>query len=279
MMHLLSTENTIITPKSAMSYLANNTFEYQRPIGPANVSILANKMKRGVYMGANIVLGIINGKMVIADGQHTLSAIVESGISQPATIKKIHCDSEWDLTLLYQQYDGGKTRSIRDHARAEAGLLNIEWPAKTVSTVIAGAAVIVWGMHTPKEISKDEKVRLLREFLEEGTFVYEVATSKVGDRMFMRGHVVAVMMLSYRISKDDAWVFWPSVRDGEMLKKTSPAYHLREFLSSTDTRGMRKTASRKEFFVKCCKAWNAYRSGAEMGVLRYNSSEKIPELI
>lgn len=279
MLKVLSTESTIITPEDAMSLLTHNKFEYQRPISPSHVKILSKKMVSGVYMGANVVLGTINGNTYIADGQHTLSAIAESGTSQPATIKKVQCESLMDIVMLYQQYDGGKARSIRDHARAEAGLLNLEWPAKVVSAVIGGASIIKWGLYPPRDISKDERVRLLGDFIDEGDFVYEITRPKTG-KMLLRTYVVAVMMQTYKIDKTIASIFWYKVRDGLMITNTNPEYHLREFLMTTDTRGaMSNTASKKEFYVKCCKAWNAYRFKREMKVLRFNHNEKIPVLV
>ena len=77
MSHTLNTRQEIITPKLARTYLAMN--RSNRPIRKHLVSQLASLMKQGRFHESHQGIAFYNtGEL--ADGQHRLSAIVESGM-------------------------------------------------------------------------------------------------------------------------------------------------------------------------------------------------------
>lgn len=280
MYSLISTKNMIIDKIIAIEMLGYNTYEHQRGIRPAHVKELAEKMRAGQYNGGQVVFGI-NGKgQHVVDGQHTLTAVVASGIPIQAIVKKVDCPTSEDLAHLWQQYDGGIPRGLADYVRSEIGALDIGWSSQ-FGALIAGAAVIVTHGITRRQITKSEKIKLIKDYLTDGAFVRDIAGETFSSAMHMkRQAVVAVMILSYRISEQDAYLFWTKVKTGEMLEKTDPEYHLRNFLITSAIRGvsLTKIANPREFYVRSVKAWNCFREGKRMSLLRYSFDGHIPKL-
>jgi hypothetical protein len=284
MIQVLSSKDKIIDPDKAKYLLSFNTFPDQRPLGRSYVLYLVRKMEDpdGVYVGGNIVFAIHNERKYLVDGQHTLHAVVEFGEPQRMTIKVLACDTWDELGRMYQQYDGGRVRSVADHCRVEKGTLKLDWSHRVISLVVSAATIVRHGLTPNRNLLKDERVRLLRSFLEEGEFLNVlVGPDQTNSRFLMRRHVAAVIMQTYQKDPDAAAVFWEKVKTGEMINRKHPAYHLREFLITHSTRGnaVSKTASSKEFYCKSCKAWNVFRRGQEMKILRFNNNEVIPTLI
>jgi len=280
MYSLISTENKVIDKNIAIEMLQYNTYEYQRGIRQNHVKELAEKIKTGQYNGGQIVFGINRNGQYIVDGQHTLTAVILSGMPIQAIVKKVDCPTHKDLALLWQQYDGGIPRGLADYVRSEIGALDIGW-SPTFGAIIAGAAVIATRGISAKLITKSEKVKLIKDYLGDGAFVKDITGENFSSAKHMkRQAVVAVMILSYRISKKDARLFWEKVKTGEMLEITSPEYHLRNFLMTSAIKGvsLTKMANPREFYVRSVKAWNCFRSGKKMSLLRYSFDEHIPEL-
>jgi len=99
----------VITPEMASDLLARN-YEDNRNIRPSYVAQLANVMRQGRYVSQNgqtIVVGADDG--ILYDGQHRLSAVVESGIPQPFIVAYI-----LDGKNAYKTIDNGTRREAAD---------------------------------------------------------------------------------------------------------------------------------------------------------------------
>lgn len=121
-----------ITPQKAVKLLALN-YAGQRPIKKAYVHQLAQQMREGKFYSMNgqtIVIG--EDDNVLYDGQHRLSAIVESGCSQTLLVVYVSKGDEAFRTL-----DNGVKRQASDFIDAR--------DKNACSSVAKMMACIEWG--------------------------------------------------------------------------------------------------------------------------------------
>src|SRR5690606_35200289 len=91
-----------------------------RPIRPVHVSYLARQMERRNF--GNNIIDIVTcaetGQTFLANGNHTLRAIVKSGATIPLTVERSQVGTIHDVRRIYSQYDRGLSRSRKDAMRA-----------------------------------------------------------------------------------------------------------------------------------------------------------------
>lgn len=99
----------------------------------------------------------------------------------------------------------------------------------------------------------------------------------VGSGCAIPPAVVGCMMyLCSSISADDSEQFFLSLGTGAGLELTSPILMLRRRMESARKRS--EHLSRREMGALIAKAWNAYRTGRTIGLLRWNPDEAFPVL-
>lgn len=281
--------NEKIDDSKAAEYLAYNKFFGQRPIKDAKVKRIINLMKEDMFLDGDIAFANCcynGGETVLVNGQHTLTAVVETGIDIIARVRTFNCYSPDDLAMLYNQFDSEQMRSMQDRVRVTTKSLNLDWSAKISSIVVSAIAYIRGKQNAPG----NERVELLKEHIAEGAWVNSILSNNAADSGFMfRIPVVIAMILSWKQNREAANEFWTSVKDGENLKKSMPAYVLRSWLIRTNiktysikSQNMRvsgkDSAGRTETLAKCVVAWNAFRKG-ETTALKYYADKPIPKAI
>ncbi len=272
--------NVEINANKATELLALNTYKSQRGIRQKHVDDLADRMRRGLYLTGKIIIAYLpdNNKILI-DGQHTLSAVVQSGCIIKADIETVFCPKGEDLSLLFQQPDGGVVRSISDMLKVEANSLNLKWKHRVCELVVGGAAIL----ENMTRATKREKVPLLKECLTEGAFINSILENRADHGHLYRVPVVAAMMQTYRVDSVEAKTFWTQVSNGEMIKKNWGAWHLRAFLTTilstrgTNSKKQHRTVSDYEIQWRCIYAWNLFRAGKTTKVFKFSSDWPMPK--
>ena len=205
-----------------------------------------------------------NGNMLLMNGQHTLSAVIETGQPIAAKVERYQCPKSSDLSLLFRQFDfESKSRSLAEASWVEATTLGLSWSKRTVSLVVSGGVFLGNVQHK----DKSAKVLVLRDWISEGTFIDRLLTSGGPTAHLKRGACVAAIMATYQKDAEAAITFWTSVVHGEDLKRSMPACVLRNWLMSTtvDTGrgtlgGKLEVVSSAVIYAKCIVAWNAFRT-------------------
>lgn len=269
----------------AGEFLSMTKFFGQRPLKKRHVKDLEKKMMDGTFLTGDIAYAKLcynGGETVLVNGQHQCNAVVNTGATIDAVVTEYECYEPEDVSLLYRQFDDNAIRSIQDRIRVEAIALGVDWPANVASLVVASIAFI----RGKNAASRNEKVELLKESIAEGAFVNSILAGQSQRSAFIfRIPVVIAMILTWKVSRQDAWKFWISVRDGEELKKTMPEYALRNFLlrvkMSTHKivqKNTQENVDAKEILARCITAWNAFRK-SEKTALKYYADKPIPKAI
>lgn len=104
-----------ITPEVAANLL-NKNYPRQRKIRQGHVNFLASAMKKGEFTGNTISLASTNGDdtAMLVNGQHTLMAIAQSGVTLSLPLATYRADSPGELDGIYATMDIGLTRNQSD---------------------------------------------------------------------------------------------------------------------------------------------------------------------
>lgn len=288
-----------VDPGKAKHYLTFNTYDRQRIVRLTHVDDLANKMTEGKFRFGDVAFVSIKGdREVLVNGQHVCSAIVQSDLTMPCIVEKFKAKDELEASEIYRQFEI-LPRSLKDMVSVEALALDLNWPIFVASTVV-GAAVLDKSLtkkgtvsHGPgvgverdsARLTKENKVDLLKEYLDEGEFVCDILTgvSKKESSHIGRVAVVYAMFETWKIDKVDANIFWTNVRDGEHLDKSSPEMKFRNFLllagfESLRSKYQKRRISNNEYVYRAILAWNSFRTGKSTN-LAYRTGKPLPKLI
>jgi hypothetical protein len=262
---------------------------------------LSIKMTNGLFRFGEIGFAVMNGtKDILINGQHVCSAVVESGITVPCILERFNIKNDIELSEAFRQFEI-LPRSLSDMVKVEANALRLTWPLRISSLIVSAAAIEVGSQKklgtlaspgsvggrksftkTSKYMSKDDKVKLLKLYLNEGAFLYSIVRNTKTDKHLMRSSVALIMIQTWRKDHDDAYRFWTRVRDGENLTRDMPEMRLREFLIETrvvikQAAYMARHVKPHEYAYRCASAWNAFRTNRPTR-LSYYPDKAIPSL-
>lgn len=258
-----------LTPEKAQQFITINVHPGQRNLRRRVVQELAEKMADGRFHEGVIAI-MHNGKDSLMNGQHQCYAVIESGKTVSVRVHEYwteNGDSETDIAKVFAQYNVDAARSRADIGWIYGAQIGMEeWPRKCVSVCMTALGWIEskFGNVT---CTKDENGQLLAENRPACDFVHGLLFSGGDTKHMVRSPVVAAMIVTYERDAADADVFWSSVRDGDMLKRTEPAFKIREYLTKVSIScgrgvgGEKKNVRVFEVCAKCIHAWNAYRGG------------------
>lgn len=237
----------ICTPEIAGEMLRYNTDN--RPIGAGHVSKLANEMKRGEWVPTPIPV-IFSDKGRLIDGQHRLSAIVESGIAVEIWVAFGARDESFAYIDTGKKRSGGDVFAINGVPNANAMCAATKWlwvyeNQKAATGTGAGAEKFL----TNADLYK---YYLTIEDLQDARIAYDWW---VRNALPCPTGAIAAFYLCARKNRKQAERFFERVSTGVGFEsKNDPAYKLREKL----TRGEQKPSPRNAvaFIIQ---AWNAER--------------------
>jgi hypothetical protein len=130
----------LVSPKTAKSILEENNYENQRPENKAKKNQLACAMKDGSFQPVStIVFCVDNEKVILVNGQHTLSAMRETDLEYILPIQ-IYREKP---KIIYPKIDRGKTRSLTDAIRTSNIAVTIGMSEAASARIARGVKVIL----------------------------------------------------------------------------------------------------------------------------------------
>lgn len=260
-----------ITPELAREWFGFNT--HNRPLRQRTVSAYAWDMLSGNWQwNGESVKFAADGTLL--DGQHRLAAIAEAGVTvRMLVIRGLPGDTQ-------DTVDGGVKRRFSDvlALRGEAN-------AHALAAIVRRVASWEGGSIVSRSTATFSNARLL-QVLEQYPDLRAVARAAhtVSAKAELPSSIVGFCMWLFGGLKDadeDVRFFFDRLVDFQGLQKGDAIYELRKTLeSSRSVRG-----ERSEVFLTAItiKAWNAFRSGKQVGLLSFKTGgarpEKFPEAI
>ena len=266
----MQVEVCLITPEKAADLLRANTAN--RPLKQLHVAFFENQLRRGEMQLTHQGIAIsVSGKLL--DGQHRLTAIVNTGISAKLLVARNMPDSTFAVL------DTGTARLASDVLAIE-GLQN-------TSCLAAGIRLYIYYYENPGviwsgKISKNATTTKIRQeyFFDPDNWHWAAKTAQsfVTSRLVTPGPTAAFLYLAVaqaKYSKHYLCNFLRQVKEGAGLNHGNPilAFRNRNFNGPTDGRVQQ---SRLADFIKL---FNAYTTGQNLKQFKSQSFPPMPTLV
>lgn len=283
-MNLISRKQQKVSKKDADAFLAANTLpEQAMRFNQRHVGYLAQAMKDGLFRYGDIGIARMQGKQFQLNGQHTCHAISETSLSQECIVETWEVENMEEMSILYRQYDPTYGGRKLGHLLAfeTIALLGKEFPAKVSNLIITALSL---NDSSTMVMSTQQKTDLLKLHLEEARWLKKIVWVEPRPKFLLRGAVCSAMLRAWRVSRKDAERFWSDVRDGESLNRRDPQKLLRDFLLSSSVNSGRgsqnkNNVSQHEMIYKSIVAWNAFRRGEQLTILKHFPTKEIPKAV
>jgi len=258
-----------VTPPMAKEWLETAEPNY-RKLQKYRVKTLTRSMSHGYwkYNGESIKFNS-NGRLV--DGQHRLTAVVESGVSIVTEV--IHGIDDVD------EIDTGKPRHAGD-VLGSHGFIN--------SNNLAAAARMLLDMRfnclfRSSSYPKADYLMILKEC----PSLIDSVSHGCGRNRRCGLTQTTYSFYHYcftRADSDGAASFFDQLATGENLRLGNPVYTLREFLNGQFMKQSHQRATKEYICAAVVKSWNAYASNKELKLIRYrkflkDAAEAFPAII
>lgn len=253
-----------ITPELAREWLGYNT--HNRPLRDRVVRAYASDMVGGDWRWNGEAIKFAHDGTLL-DGQHRLAAITEAGATVSMLVVR-GLPRETQETM-----DGGAKRKFADvlTLRGEVSATHLAATIRAVALWEGGHRGKGGGNFAPTNaqlLQTLEKHPHLRDIVRESI--------RVAAGCGLPGSVVGLCWwLFEQIDAEDCEYFFARLGDGQGLVRGDAIYELRRTVEqSRSVRGERSVTYLTAITIK---AWNAYRDGNPVGLLRFRPGGANPE--
>ncbi|MET9339229.1 hypothetical protein [Nonomuraea sp. NPDC003804] len=254
-------ELVYVTPDMAQRWLYRNNGN--RPLRKDVVAKLARDLQAGRFMENGDAIRV-SADGDLADGQHRLNAIVESGVGA------------WMLVVsnlpaaARDTVDDGVKRTMADRLSFHG-----EASPKTLAAVVRRA--LMWERRTYANATYQPSALEAFEFLDQNPDLRDAAAAADHHRKARQLSASTIGLcwwLFARLNADQCTEFFDRLSDGAMLAGGHPILTLRNRLSVLNAQPGRVPASHVTALT--IKAWNYFRDGADLRTIRHADNEKFP---
>jgi hypothetical protein len=253
-----------VTPAYARQLLERNT--HNRNVRSRHVLAMADDMRRGEFDDNGETVKIaVDGTII--DGQHRLLAIIESGVAQRMLIVS-------GLPMMAQEtIDVGAKRTFGD-------VLLLRKEKNTAVLAATVRRLTLWnrghrgpglnsGTTTVKEmlttLDRYPEVRDSARFANTLRAKFPVPAATIGLAHFLFSH----------LDQQDCDYFFAKLAEGSRLEPNDPIHVLRRTIFESNTGRHRLNDAVCTAYV--IKAWNAFREGRPITLLRFKSGGVTPD--
>ncbi|MEO5334306.1 MAG: hypothetical protein H7839_20010 [Magnetococcus sp. YQC-5] len=271
-----------VTPEKAVELLKCNTFGRQRNINKRRLARYASEMRAGRFIaGTQIHIMQLGTEQILVNGQHTLSAIVESGVSIMLTIAYSAADSMDDVARTYIHHDPtGGARGQDDMMKALDIPALMEMSSAQSSKMYSAVRFIKSGF-SRRDVSdsKEDVFSEVMEWMLEGTAFFDA--TKGGSATIYNAPIMAVALVTFRYQEKLAHEFWKQVAQDDGLRKNDPRKRLHELIEECKLRPnvflKNERAITPAYLARAAATtWSAFFSGRTLSkILIYDVDREI----
>jgi hypothetical protein len=273
------------TPARANHILATCRYERQRPIDKLHVATLLEHMKRGSWRErVQIAFARVNGRWILIDGYHRLTAQAQSGRDIVWTVTIYDAASEAEVDTLYYKFDTNLRQRSANNIAGAVRLADRAGISKTMASNLQRAAkVIMSDMRVGTGSLTQEQIIQLRmaDAVLEACHAY-AAQAAMAEELFSAapallrakiksGGFLAVILVTLRHQEKFARAFWGGLAENDGLKKGDPRRTL--FMALTDRSF--NTGNMQQSVIVPAKAWNAFFDQQPLQMIRVTAGQTI----
>jgi len=270
-----------ITPAYAQQLIDECTHDpklmatLMRPIRPRHVTFLARQMERNNF--GNNVIDVAHCletfQKFIVNGNHTLRAIVQSGVSLHLSFEQTSCETLDDVRRVYSQYDRGLSRSRTDALRSLNATDKLNVPLSHVGYLASAVAFILDDYPSAGARSRTRMIGDAELFEEVCAWSeeYQLIRDVIGgvksweSRIIRRRGVCSVALVTARATPEKSRIFWDGVVSGVNIPSGSPMLKLRDYLMVAGVAGgggtSKQTVTSDDLARTVAYCWSKYITG------------------
>jgi hypothetical protein len=265
-----------IDPGRAAKMIEADHYAGQRNLRPWHVNELAEAMSRGKFTeGTQIHFCKHNGKKYNVNGNHTLHAVVKSGVTINLGILMTEVETDEEIADHYSRHDRHLARTLGDAVKAHGVEAKLGLTGKQITVANYGIKMILSEFanarrgNTYEIRAHDERVSmLLNEYGDEAKGYFDAikGCSKLFAAPLMTAAVVGVALLTFKKDPEKAKSFWMQVATGGGgLNVGDPRRSLMVWLQDNPLK-IAPSATRARVVAK---AWNVFVAGGS--VIRFKN--------
>lgn len=275
---MFESSNRLFSPELAKELLEKNYIK-NRPIRPSQVNYLASEMKAGRFSPAgNICVAMLNGSMALINGQHTLTAIVKSGIPQTLTFQRHFMNTEEEVQELYSRYDINIKKTLQNTIVMMGMDKQLGLKVKDVMNISGGVQYLLQQWESGKRKNKtsfEDMAKLCRVW--EPQYTNYLSNVPQGDAVVSKRvsnkQVMAVVLLTFKYQPEKALDFWTGVLTDKDQAHDDPRKTLHRYLWKTSTSRTKNNShanvvSKYDMFCAVVKCWNKWYDGLPLKQIR-----------
>jgi hypothetical protein len=266
-----------IAPGIAKRILEETNFEGQRPIRQARVNDHLGRLEAGRWQPSFAIsfAALPDGTLILVDGQHRLSAIIEFDAPAPVRVLLHEVASEEDARSLYIGFDASvsvrTTGEVLDAVQL-GGSLNIK---KNVRNAIYRALVLLNNnfeharsnmLTSAMTTGQDIRINQFKDWEPQAVRwneIYSVA-DRSHSRSLLTAGATAVGLYTLKHQPAKAYEFWRGIAANDGLKKLDPRHTL---IQDFHTRVLNAGSARQSVQAPVL-AWNAFYEGRTLKIIK-----------
>lgn len=255
----------LMTPALTQGIVLNELYPDQRGRDVDVVQDYAIQMRHGTFRFWTVItFAVLDGRRYLVNGQHTLYALLASGVTIPLTIEERPVQSWEEMAQLYSTFDRHRRRHLRQLMKAKKTAEAVELNQGQTEHLSSCLPLLCTGFASVPRIGGNVRMYInnvnLREafvrlWTPEASIFYQNIKGAPGtlSQNARRAAVMAVALVTIHTTGTDAEEFWHSVTAPDGLSTKDPRHRLHIFL---------RTSFRKDYepHVYCryvAAAWNA----------------------
>lgn len=263
-----------ITPDIAARILAEARFERQRQIRPDQLRLMVSKMLRRTFHGAGVItFGRVGDLLVLVNGYHRTSAIVETGLAQDFVVVVEPVASDAGLNALYWSFDRGTANRTAHDVLTAAGVSDAAGISKTTAAAVFNAMPLIMNRfqrpryQTDPVSARDDDARLkaaAQWWSVAGQ--YEALIEKSFGPLRKKLHnaqVVAVALVTLKYQPEKAAAFWGGLAENDGLRVGDPRKALIDTMFGDNHWGANRLSG------VAAVAWNKWAAAEKIRILRF----------
>jgi len=268
----LSCEIIDVDKRLAGHLLKSTLFPRQRDVSQQQVDRYVSEMRHGWWIpGSPLFFAVLpNDDMFLLNGQHSLSAVVASGISQPFTATFYGCRDMDEAGHLYSRFDIHRRRSWNDAYKA-AGFHEKFSLHKTWIGAFGSSIRLLLARFRPYDrefsemlYSREMQLRIFEGYIPHANAYIDALAHTTGVRslVWRRSGVMSVAMELFRYQPKKAAEFFRLASNDDRLPKGEGPKVLLDYLNYTN--GM-SWENRQLMAYTTMLCWNAFWRGDLVG--------------
>lgn len=273
----LSTEIVLVTPEIAKKLRLSCHFERQRALSTDHIRRLASEMRNGWFLPGTPIwfCDLPDGKSVIVNGNHTLEAVAESGLTVPLTFVHQRVRDIDEAAWAYSCFDIQKSRTWMQAAQAHGlgdTIPMLQWALPAMAYILAE-------FRQPSGLSSSNPLLSSRHERFDAVKSYTGALALLHgllpgvpvktQALLHRAAVMSIAMVTARYQPASAEEFWSGLLKDDGLRVGDPRKALLRYLSLRSA-----VVGRHELMVGAAQAWNAFFEDRLMQIVKPGQMHK-----